>query len=108
MALSEATKEALYLRSILEFIGVIGDSSVKLFNDNQGAIKLAQQNKYHSQTKRLDVRHHFIRDAFAEGKIDLEYMPTNKIPTDVFTKGISVTKHRECITNLEMTNSNIV
>ena len=45
MALSEATKEALYLSSILEFVGVMSDSSVKLFNDNQGAIKLAQQNK---------------------------------------------------------------
>ena len=41
MALSEAKKEAVYLRGILEFIGVISDSSVKLFNDNLGTIKLA-------------------------------------------------------------------
>ena len=50
MSLGEATKEALCLQSILNSIGLFGENEcVVLFNDNQGAQKLVENNRYHSK-----------------------------------------------------------
>ena len=103
MALSEATKEALYLRDILNNIGLINEC-VTLFNDNQGAMKLAQNSNYHSRTKHIDVRHHFIRDVLEKGIVNLKYLCSEKMPADVLTKGLSGPKHRECLCNMGMIN----
>lgn len=103
MAISEATKEAMYLRDILNSISV-NCECVVLFNDNQSAIKLAQSKNYHSRTKHIDIRHHFIRDKCEEGLIKLKYLCTERMPADVLTKGLSGTRHRECLCNLGMMN----
>lgn len=101
MAISECTKEAMYLRDVLNSIEVKCECVI-LFNDNQGAIKLAQSKNYHSRTKHIDVRHHFIRDKCEQGVIDLRYLCTDRMPADVLTKGLSGTKHYECLRNLGM------
>jgi hypothetical protein len=101
MAISEATKEAIYLQDVLNNVGMECET-VTLFNDNQGAIKLAQTRNYHSRTKHVDVRHHFIRDMCEKGVICLEYLCTERMPADVFTKGLGATKHHECLGNLGM------
>ena len=72
MAISEAAKEAMYLRDVLSNVGVECEC-VTLFNDNQGAIKLAQSKNYHPRTKHIDVRHHFIRDMCEQGVVHLKY-----------------------------------
>lgn len=103
MAISEATKEAMYLRDVLGNVGMECEC-VTLFNDNQGAIKLAESRNYRSRTKHIDVRHHFVRDMCEQGVIDLKYLPTDKMPADVLTKGLNGTKHQECMRNLGMMN----
>ncbi|XP_043070728.1 secreted RxLR effector protein 161-like [Drosophila grimshawi] len=60
LAMSEATKEALYLKVILNRIGRRCDS-VLLLNDNQSAQKLVKGFGFHPRTKHIDVRHHFIQ-----------------------------------------------
>ena len=54
--------------------------------DNQGAIALAKDNKFHSQMKHIDLRYHFIREAVDDGKIKMEYIPIIKNIADIFTK----------------------
>lgn len=103
MAISEATKEAVYLREILNDVGM-SNECVTIFNDNQGAIKLAENNRYHSRTKHIDIRHHFLRSICQQGIIELKYMASEKMPADVLTKGLSGVKHRECLFNLGVVN----
>lgn len=101
MALSEATKEAMYLRDVLNNVGLECDC-VTLFNDNQGAIKLAQSKNYSSRTKHIDIRHHFIRHMCEQSVIYLKYLRTDQMPADVLTKGLNGKKHYECMSNLGM------
>lgn len=101
IAISEATKEAMFLRDILNNIGIECEC-VELFNDNQGAIKLTQNRNFHSRTKHIDIRHHFVRDMCEQGVIKLKYLSTDKMPADVLTKGLNGTKHHECLRNLGM------
>ena len=101
MALSEATKEAMYLRDVLTNIGMDCEC-VTLFNDNQSAIKLTKSDSFHARTKHIDVRHHFIRDVYNRGIVNIKYLCTEKLPADVLTKGLNDTKHRECSCHLGM------
>ena len=57
-------------------------------------------NVYHARTKHIDVRHHFVRDEYEKGVIDVIHMRTEKMPADVLTKGLSVNKHWKCIDNI--------
>ena len=59
---------------------------VTLVCDNESAIKIAHNHVQQSQTKRIDVRHHFIRHHVAKGDIDLKHVRTDKQLADIFTK----------------------
>ena len=67
MGLGEAVKEAIFLRRFLVELGLQIPGKLKIFNDNQGAQMLARSQVFHSRTKHIDVRHHFIRETFKTG-----------------------------------------
>ena len=41
---------------------------------------------HHSQTKHIDIKHHFIRDHVAKGNIELNYVESKSNLADIFTK----------------------
>lgn len=102
IAIAEATKEALYLRGILKDIG-IDNEDVTLFNDSQSAQKLIKNFGYSARTKHIDIRHHFVRDCLQNHDITLEYLPTENMPADILTKGLTRNKHELCSKNLGLT-----
>lgn len=64
------------------------DDPLLLNSDNQSAIALAKDNRFHARTKHIDIRFHFIRYAIAKGKIQLEYCPTEDMVADILTKAL--------------------
>jgi len=91
MGISEATKEAIFLQSLLKLTEDV--KCITLYNDNQSAQKLALNQRYHSRTKHIDIRHHFIREAVESQHIDLKYIPTDMMIADVLTKSLAKPKH---------------
>lgn len=69
MAITEATKEAMYLSTYLQELGFMYE--ISLFRDNQGARLLANNQVYHSRTKHIDMRYHFVRDVLKDNKFRL-------------------------------------
>ena len=58
MALTEATREAVYLRRFLNKFDIVAeDRATKIYCDNQSAAKLVQNPLFHGRTKHIDVRH---------------------------------------------------
>ena len=100
MALTEAVKEAIHLRRFLKEIGVQMKDPTPIWNDNQGAQKLAQNAVFHNRTKHIDIRHHFVREVLKDGSIKVDYMPTTKMMADVLTKGLGGPRHQEHITGM--------
>jgi hypothetical protein len=41
---------------------------------------------FHSRTKHIEVRYHFLRDNVEKGNIDLIHVPTEKQLADILTK----------------------
>ena len=58
MAIAEAVKEVLWLRPLLESVGLIQSSPTELNVDNQAAIALSKNPEFHKRTKHIGVRFH--------------------------------------------------
>jgi hypothetical protein len=100
VAATHATKEALWLRSLIgELFGQFTGPTT-LYEDNQGAIALTHDQQFHARTKHIDIRFHFIRWVIAEGKIKLIYCPTENMIADTLTKALPSAKVKHFATSL--------
>ena len=88
MALTEATNEAIFLRQLLSDIGIPQLAATTIFEDNQGAIKLANNPMHHRRSKHIDIKFHHIRHHINHGTICLEYVRTTEQLADSLTKGV--------------------
>ena len=68
-----------------------------IFSDNQSAIHLDTNLVYHSKTKHIDVKYHFVRQAIGESGEDLKKVHTQENCVDMFTKPMLLEKLRWCI-----------
>nr|CAD41912.2 OSJNBa0033G05.13 [Oryza sativa Japonica Group] len=95
MAISEACKEAIWLRGLYtELCGVT--SCINIFCDSQSAICLTKDQMFHERTKHIDVRYHFIRGVIAEGDVKVCKISTHDNPADMMTKPVPATKFELC------------
>lgn len=97
MALTEATKQATYLRNFLLQIGFPETANIKIYCDNNSARKLAENPVYHSRTKHIDVRHHYVREALDQGILTVEHVPTTEMASDMLTKSVPAPKLKKCL-----------
>ena len=86
MASANATKEAIWLRVLLEDMGFVQTTATVIRADNQGAIALSHNPVGHSRAKHIDIRHHFIQEHIQNAEIKLEYCSTKDMLADIFTK----------------------
>lgn len=99
MAVASATKEALWLRKLMNDFGE-PCGTLQLWCDNQGAIKLSKHHVEHQRSKHIDVMHHFVRDRVTRGEIVLGYCPTNDNIADVLTKALARDKFAKCVVGM--------
>ena len=89
MAVSEATKQVIWIRHFLYSIGkgsVYHGAPTTICEDNQGAIKIADNPINHPKTKHIAVRYHAIRDHISNGEVRLQHLPTDQMVADGLTK----------------------
>lgn len=95
MALGECSKEGTFLYNLYEEL--VGDKAkIKIFSDNQSAKKIAENPVFHSRTKHIHARYHFVRQTVKHGIVDLKYLPTEEMPADFLTKVVPRAKHEYC------------
>uniref|UniRef100_A0AAV1VGB9 Uncharacterized protein n=1 Tax=Peronospora matthiolae TaxID=2874970 RepID=A0AAV1VGB9_9STRA len=102
IALYAAAQEAVWLRLLLSDIGVELGAATSIYEDNQDCIALAKNPVYHTRTKHIDIKYHFLRDKVKEGVIELEYMPTEAMIADGLTKALGRTKHAVFLQGLHL------
>ena len=95
IAQMHAAKEALWLCSFLRELHSTPDDPLILNCNNQGAIALAKDNKFHTRTKHIDVHYHFIHEAVEDGKVTVQYIPTRDNISNIFTKPLAKAKFQE-------------
>ena len=74
VAMADRGKKAQYVRGILAFLTPsLGSMSTGVYED-KGAIDLAKKPLSSSNSKHIDVRHHFLREMPASGDIFVQYL----------------------------------
>ena len=93
VAADQATKEAMWLQMLLSLIGYPQWTTTVIHCDNMGAISLIHNPVFHSHTKHIDVKHHYVRDHIKAQDISFEYVPMALNFADLLTKGLDCLKH---------------
>ena len=57
-----------------------------VFEDNQGDLQLSTNPVSNSNSKHIDVRHHFLRELVRQGEISVNHVPSEYQHTDMLTK----------------------
>nr|GEY76627.1 putative reverse transcriptase, RNA-dependent DNA polymerase [Tanacetum cinerariifolium] len=63
-------------------------NKIPLYCDNRSAIALCCNNVQHSQSKHIDIRHHFIREQVEKGVDELYFLTTDYQLVDIFIKAL--------------------
>ena len=86
IAACEAGKNSLYIRSILQDIGIEQTNATIIYEDNQAAIAMANAGKPTKRTKHIDTRHFALQSWVEQDLVQLERVPTNDNSSDALTK----------------------
>ena len=57
-----------------------------IYGDNQGSIDMVKNPVSNDKSKHIDIKHHFIRQKYTEGFINVVYVPTHDNLADLMTK----------------------
>jgi hypothetical protein len=79
----------------MEELGKKKDNS-RLYCDSESAIHLENNSAFHSKTKHIQLRYHFIRSVLEDGHLKLEKIHTSQNPADMLTKGVTREKLSSC------------
>eukprot|EP00253_Pinus_taeda_P026077 PITA_26077 len=104
VATTEATKEIVWLRKILEDLQLKQVNSTPLMIDKTSAIKLAKNPKFHDRMKHINTKYHLIRHHVEAKTIHLRHCSTNEQIADIFTKALGREKLERLRTMLGLTN----
>ena len=95
IAITEGCKEALWMRNFLEELGLQQEKYV-VYSDSQSAIHLSKNLTFHSRSKHIDVRYHWIRDVLESKQLYLEKVHTSENGADMLTKSLPKEKLEAC------------
>ncbi|GJX19408.1 putative ribonuclease H-like domain-containing protein [Tanacetum coccineum] len=76
----------------------------KIHIDNKSTICIVKNPVYHSRTKHIEIRHHFIRDCYEKRLIDVFKIHTDNNVADLLTKGFDVIRFNFLVVSIGMLN----
>jgi hypothetical protein len=97
MSLSKASTEAIWLCRLLNNIGCPQLQPTNIYADNQSAIQLSENPRFHDRNKHIDIQVHFIREQIQAQEVKLTYCHTSAMAADILTKSLPKAKHHNCI-----------
>jgi hypothetical protein len=73
MVANEATKDAIWLRHLLDEMGIVQKGPMKICCDNQSYMALTRNPEFHGRTKHIKIQMDYIRS-----KVELCSLPKKK------------------------------
>ncbi|GJY13293.1 putative ribonuclease H-like domain-containing protein [Tanacetum coccineum] len=78
--------------------------NTKIYIDNERTICIVKNPVYHSKTKHIAIRHHFIRDAYEKKLIQVLKIHTDDNVADLLTKAFDVSRFQFFVVTIGMIN----
>ena len=84
-SLTKLVKEMLYVKQILESVGIELELPMKVYIDNIGAIQMVRNNISNTGTRHMNIKLHFVRDL--HGKVvEYEFVKSENNVSNILTK----------------------
>ena len=96
---TEAGKEMIWLHGFLDELRKKQEMSI-LHNDSQSAIFLAKNSAFHSKSKHIQTKYHFIRYLVEDKLVILEKICGSKNPANMLIKGVTIEKLKLCAASI--------
>ena len=103
IAVSEVCTEIIFVKQILEFLGIKIDYPITICCDNVGAIFLASNAKNSQRTRHVDIRAHYVRQYVEDGTVKINFVKSEDNVADAYTKNVTgVLYKKHALRNVKM------
>ena len=85
-AVANATAEVLWLKSLLNELGIHVKTRSVLWCDNVGATYLTANPFFHARTKHVEIDFHFVREQVRNGFLQVQFLSSKDQIADILTK----------------------
>jgi len=104
VSMAMVAHDILFLRQVWRFmLPKAGMPCIPLFEDNEGAIQIAKHPISNSNSKHIDVRHHFLRELVERKELEIIHVASRYQHADFLTKPLPEREfefHRNFVMNL--------
>ena len=101
-ALADTTSELLWLRWLLQDLGVSTSSATPIYYDNRSAIQIARNDVFHERTKHIEINCHLVRHHLLQGSLQLISISSHDQLADIFTKSHPTGRFRDLVSKLQL------
>uniref|UniRef100_A0A2N9I8W4 Integrase catalytic domain-containing protein n=1 Tax=Fagus sylvatica TaxID=28930 RepID=A0A2N9I8W4_FAGSY len=101
-ALADTTSELLWLRWLLQDLGVSTSSATPIYCDNRSAIQIARNDVFHERTKHIEIDCHLVRHHLLQGSLQLVSVSSHDQLADIFTKSHPTGRFRDLVSKLQL------
>jgi hypothetical protein len=90
IAAAHCVCQGIWLKRILDSVGLKQKQCLTVLCDNSSTIKLSKNPVMHGRSKHIDIRFHFLRNLSSEGSVELVHCASKDQLADVMTKALSL------------------
>jgi hypothetical protein len=88
VALSEAVSELKFIKELLKTFDVQLVKPISVYEDNSGAIDIAENGNLTKNSKHIEVHYHYVHECVKEGMIHIIKVNSDDNVADMFTKSL--------------------
>ena len=93
VALSEAGREACWLRNLFDELGFSQEFPIVIKGDNDGSISMAKNQQFHNRSKHIAIRWHWVRELVEQHLLQINNCRDPQQTADILTKALLPQKH---------------
>ena len=95
VATNKAGKEMIWIHCFFDELGKKQEMGI-LHSDSQSAVFLAKNSAFHSKSKHIQTKYHFICYFIEDKLVILEKIRGSMYSADMLTKGVTIEKLKLC------------
>lgn len=109
VAMGITGKELLWIMRLFQALTLDLDHKAKIYCDNQQTLRLLlkESPKLETKLKHIDIQQHWLRQEVQRGNIAVDWIPTDQMVADGFTKSLTSQQHAKFIAQLGMVDVQI-
>ena len=101
-ALVDTTSELIWLRWLLQDLGVPTSSATPNYCDNRSAIQIARNDVFHERTKHIEIDCHLVWHHLLQGSLQLISVSSYDQLTNIFTNSHPTECFRDLVSKLQL------